>query len=155
MYRSRTSGRGGSPPPRPRAALGAAIGTALAVSVLLTIFVVYIWKGHPPIQPTEFFVSAIVTLLAILIAGAFLFATFRIEHQAMAEARVAAREVAEEVVTEELVQEAVDNHVRQNQTVFSIRLENGRRSPHCWNSWLRAYDMIRQKDPLRSSEHLY
>ena len=118
MYRSRTSGRGGSPPPRPRAALGAAIGTALAVSVLLTIFVVYIWKGHPPIQPTEFFVSAIVTLLAILIAGAFLFATFRIEHQAMAEARVAAREVAEEVVTEELVQEAVDNHVRQNQTVF-------------------------------------
>lgn len=80
----------------------AAIVTAVAAALPLVLFLVYLHYASRDIDSV--FVSTLVTMLGVLVTGAFIFTTFRIDAQATA---IAERKAA--AIAEKAVAEAVEN----------------------------------------------
>lgn len=76
--------------------VAAAIVTAIAAALPLVLFLVYLHYAHRDIDSV--FVSTLVTMLGVIVTGAFIFTTFRIDAQARAIAERQATSVAEQAV---------------------------------------------------------
>ena len=81
----------------------AALVTAAAVLLLLGLYHYHVNHQSEPTQSSaDVFLATLATMLAILIAGAFIFTTFRVDHEARLVAERTARRAAAEIAGERL-----------------------------------------------------
>lgn len=108
-----------------RAWLAAAATTAVAVFFLMCLLSVYLYHVHQSPQgsvedATNTFLATLVTMMGILIAGTFIFTTFRIDGQAKLIAEAAARPAAQ--AARDAERKALDAAARANEAEKKARL---------------------------------